>query len=92
MKLNQVTIPSLDVRGSVPFNQHLGLTLIVDALPHYVCFACPIGDATFSIHWVDSLAQVEGIFVYFEIENLNKKVNQLVSGGFGFDAMPTDKK
>jgi catechol 2,3-dioxygenase-like lactoylglutathione lyase family enzyme len=92
MNLNQITIPSQNLDVSVPFYQKLGLALIVDALPHYARFACPDGEATFSIHRVDELPKGEGIYVYFEHEMLDEKVNHLVSEGISFDEMPSDKK
>lgn len=91
MNLNQITIPSKDLGVSVPFYQKLGLTLIVDALPRYARFVCPEGDASFSIHQVDDLPKGEGIYVYFELEELDERVGQLVSEGVIFDEMPTDK-
>ena len=48
MNLNQITIPSLDLKRATEFYKKLGLTLIVDALPRYVRFECPDGDSTFS--------------------------------------------
>ena len=55
MNLNQVTIPSIDVYKATEFYKTLGLKLIVDALPRYVRFECPNGDATFSVHLVEEL-------------------------------------
>jgi catechol 2,3-dioxygenase-like lactoylglutathione lyase family enzyme len=91
MNLNQITIPSKDLGVSVPFYRKLGLTLIVDALPRYARFVCPEGDASFSIHQVDDLPKGEGIYIYFELEELDERVGQLVSEGVIFDEMPTDK-
>ena len=71
MNLNQITIPSLDLKRATEFYKKLGLTLIVDALPRYVRFECPDGDSTFSIHNVNQLPTGEGISVYFEIEDLD---------------------
>jgi catechol 2,3-dioxygenase-like lactoylglutathione lyase family enzyme len=92
MNLNQITIPSINLDISVPFYQKLGLVLIVDALPQYARFACPEGESTFSIHRVDEIPKGEGIYVYFEHEKLDEKVNQLVSEGISFNEMPSDKK
>ena len=91
MKLNQITIPSLDVKKATVFYQKLGLILIVDALPRYVRFELPDGDATFSIHKVDELPKGEGIFIYFQNENLDEVVNELIRKGFKFDLLPTDQ-
>ncbi len=91
MNLNQVTIPSLDLSKSIPFYQNLGLELIVKSLPHYARFVCPDGESTFSIHLADKLPSGQGIAVYFECDELDKKVNDLKSQGFNFDLEPTDQ-
>lgn len=92
MNLNQITIPSLDLSVSVPFYQKLGLQLIVDALPRYARFACPDGEASFSVHQVNKLPKGEGIYVYFEIKQLDEKVQYLLDEGIEFDEMPTDQR
>ncbi len=91
MNLNQVTIPSIDVAKSAAFYKTLGLQLIVDALPRYVRFECPDGEATFSIHKVDELPKGNGVMVYFENENLDKKVQDLINKGIEFEELPNDK-
>ena len=92
MNLNQVTVPSLDLNKSIPFYQQLGLRLIVKALPHYARFECPEGESTFSIHLVERLPQGEGIYVYFECEDLDEKVAQLKTSGIQFDQEPADQR
>ncbi|MGB5928675.1 MAG: VOC family protein, partial [Cyclobacteriaceae bacterium] len=77
MNLNQITVPSLDLTKSIPFYEKLGLKLIVKALPHYARFECPNGNSTFSIHQTEKLPQGDGIYVYFECENLDEQVEQL---------------
>lgn len=91
MNLNQVTVPSLDLTQSIPFYEKLGLRLIVHALPHYARFECPDGESTFSIHQVAQLPQGEGIWVYFECENLDEYVQELVEKGIDFEELPNDK-
>lgn len=91
MNLNQVTVPSVDVEASTIFYEKLGLKLIVDARPHYVRFECPDGDATFSVHQVESLPSGEGAYVYFEVDELDDKVAELISEGIAFDEMPQDR-
>lgn len=90
MNLNQVTVPSLDLEKSIPFYEQLGLKLIVKAMPHYARFECPDGGSSFSLLQVSELPTGEGIYVYFECESLDAKVEQLVSKGISFDEMPTD--
>lgn len=91
MNLNQVTIPSLDVAKATEFYKKLGLVLIVDALPRYVRFELPDGDATFSIHKVEELPKGEGITIYFEDDNLENLVKELKHKGFHFNLLPTDQ-
>lgn len=91
MNLNQVTVPSTDLSKSVPFYEKLGLQLIVSALPHYARFVCPDGNATFSIHHVEKSPIGEGIYVYFECENLDEYVAQLKEKGIEFEHDPIDQ-
>ena len=92
MNLNQVTVPSKDLSVSVPFYQKLGLKLIVEALPHYARFECADGESTFSIHETNELPTGPGIYVYFECENLDETVEELISKGISFNEQPTDKR
>ena len=92
MNLNQVTIPSRDLSRSVPFYEKIGLKLIVCSLPHYARFECPAGSSTFSIHQTNNLPQGDGIYVYFECENLDERVNTLIEAGIEFEELPTDKR
>jgi catechol 2,3-dioxygenase-like lactoylglutathione lyase family enzyme len=92
MNLNQITVPSLDLSKSVPFYQKLGLKLIVESLPHYARFECPGGNATFSIHQTDTLPKGDGIYVYFECEQLDQYVDELKNKGIRFDQSPTDQR
>ena len=91
MNLNQVTVPSTDVLRAVAFYRRLGLELIVDALPRYARFLCPEGEATFSIHLVDTLPTGEGVYVYFECTDLDERVARLQSQGIVFDEPPSDR-
>ncbi|SFD25675.1 hypothetical protein SAMN04489722_106249 [Algibacter lectus] len=91
MNLNQITIPSTNVEKAVEFYTILGLKLIVDSIPRYVRFECLDGDATFSIHRVEKLPEGNGITVYFEDENLDDWVEQLMTKGIIFTELPNDK-
>ena len=91
MNLNQVTVPSLDLEKSIPFCQKLGLKLIVKALPHYARFECPDGDSTFSIHKVEELPKGDGIYVYFECNDLDAQVGELRANGIEFQETPSDR-
>ena len=92
MNLNQITIPSLDLTKSIPFYEKLGLKLIVESLPHYARFECPDGNSTFSIHQTENLPKGAGIYVYFECDNLDEYVIQLMKKGIVFEQQPTDQR
>lgn len=92
MNLNQVTVPTKDLIKSIGFYEKIGLKLIIKAIPTYARFECPEGDATFSIHQVDELPKGNGIMVYFECQNLDTYVAELVDKGIHFDEMPNDKR
>ncbi|SRR6266542_59347 len=91
MNLNQVTVPVLNVEKSIEFYEKLGLKLIVKALPHYARFECPEGDSTFSLHEVQVLPKESNIWIYFEVQDLDKNVQQLMDKGISFEELPTDK-
>ena len=76
---------------SIPFYEKLGLKLIVKALPHYARFECPNGNSTFSIHKTEELPKGDGIYVYFECNDLDKKVEEIKQTGIQFDLEPTDQ-
>tara|TARA_R110002049_G_scaffold308939_1_gene515016 strand:- start:4322 stop:4699 length:378 start_codon:yes stop_codon:yes gene_type:complete len=90
MNLNQVTIPSLNVEKATEFYKLLGLKLIVNAIPKYVRFECPDGDATFSIHKVEALPTGDRTTIYFEDENLDDLVLKLQQKGIVFNHLPED--
>lgn len=91
MNLNQITVPSKDLTKSIPFYEQLGLNLIVHSNNEYARFECPNGDSTFSLHRVDELPDGEGIWVYFECENLDEHVSNLENSGIIFEEFPKDK-
>ena len=91
MKLNQITVPSLDITKSISFYKDLGLQLIVEALPHYGRFVCPDGNATFSVHLVETLPLEPGVVIYFEYNHLDEEVDKLIKKGIKFDELPNDK-
>lgn len=92
MNLNQVTVPSLDLSVSIPFYQKLGLKLIVHTHDKYARFECPVGDATFSVHFVDEIPVGDGVIVYFEHDELDEHVALLKSSGVEFNLDPTDQR
>ncbi len=91
MDLNQVTISSIDVKKSVDFYKTLGLKLIVDSIPRYVRFECPEGNSTFSIHSTKKIDEGNEITIYFEDNNLDEVVKELVKKEIEFTQLPEDK-
>jgi catechol 2,3-dioxygenase-like lactoylglutathione lyase family enzyme len=91
MRLNQVTVPALDVERSIAFYKALGLRLIVQS-PHYARFELPDGESTFSIHLAsDPGRAAEGSGIYFECDDLDARVAALKAKGIVFDSDPTDQ-
>lgn len=91
MNLNQITIPVLDVNKSVLFYQKLGLKLIVKSNSLYARFICPDGNSTFSLHQVAVLPEGEGIWIYFEVENVDEKIKELQTKGVVIESFPVDQ-
>ncbi len=91
MNLNQLTVPSKDLKKSLVFYQKLGLRLLVDALPNYLRFECPEGDATLSVHLQKELPIGQGIYIYFECSSLDKEVERLQEEELVFLELPSDK-
>lgn len=92
MRLNQITLPALDVQKSSEFYCGLGLRLIVRALPRYARLETPGGESTFSLHQVGSVVEDTGVVVYFECEDLEARVLQLQERGYVFDQPPKDER
>ena len=91
MNLNQVTIPVINLERSIRFYQALGLTLIVKSIPDYARFECSEGDSTLSLHRVERIQSGEGIWIYFEVKDLDSYVNDLINKGIPFEELPNDK-
>ena len=91
MNLNQVTLPARDYAASVDFYRRLGLTQIVDSPPRYARFECE-GGATLSIHGSDADPAASGVVVYFEIEALDRRVEELKAAGLVFASEPRDER
>lgn len=90
MNLNQVTVPVRDINDAKSFYIKLGFTLIVDT-PHYVRFACPVGNSTFSLS-LNTGEFENGAIIYFEHEQLDDWVKQIKSKGIQFEQEPRDEK
>jgi catechol 2,3-dioxygenase-like lactoylglutathione lyase family enzyme len=90
MNLNQVTIPVINIEKSISFYEMLGLKLIVKSLPDYARFQCPDGNSTLSLHRVENLSTGEGIWIYFEVQDLDNYVKSLIEYGFVFEELPNN--
>jgi catechol 2,3-dioxygenase-like lactoylglutathione lyase family enzyme len=91
MKLNQVTVPALDLERSIAFYRSLGLTLIVKS-PHYARFEVGDGTDTFSLHLADDVSGAgAGAQVYFECDDLDERVAALKGRGVVFESGPVDQ-
>lgn len=85
MNLNQVTIPSTNVPRAIEFYTKLGLKLIVHTHDAYARFECTEGEATFSVHQVQTLPKEPGVVVYFEVNDVALKVSELKEKGISFE-------
>lgn len=90
MRLNQVTLPALDVAASVSFYRRMGFPILVDDV-HYARFQSIDDDTTFSVHLVEALPVASPTVVYFETERLDAVVRELQSRGFVFEQEPRDE-
>jgi catechol 2,3-dioxygenase-like lactoylglutathione lyase family enzyme len=88
MNLNQVTLPVSDIPSTVSFYQQLGFNLIVDT-DHYARFECPEGDSSFSLSLHPSVDNHATI--YFEHQDLDEWVEQLIRQGVSFEQRPRDQ-
>src|SRR5258708_26015573 len=70
MNLNQVTMPSTNVKAAVEFYRRLQLQQIVDGLPDYARFECPDGEGTVSLHRVERVQEGPGGGGFFLCEEL----------------------
>jgi catechol 2,3-dioxygenase-like lactoylglutathione lyase family enzyme len=90
VNLNQVTLPALDVAESIAFYKRMGFELIVEA-PHYARFKCPHGEASFSVHRVETAPASSDVVIYFEVEALDQTVDELKAPGIRFTQEPRDE-
>jgi catechol 2,3-dioxygenase-like lactoylglutathione lyase family enzyme len=90
VKLNQVTVPAIDVAKSVEFYVRMGLELIVSS-SHYARFVCPDGDSSFSVHLAPALLPWSGTVIYFEVQSLDQTVRELQDLGIAFTQEPRDE-
>ena len=90
MNLNQVTLPVIDMDQATDFYRRLGFVQLVDT-PHYARFESQQGQSTFSLS-LEKESFRNGAVIYFENEQLDQLVDQLIAKGFVFDQLPTDMR
>jgi catechol 2,3-dioxygenase-like lactoylglutathione lyase family enzyme len=91
MRLNQVTVPALDIARSIAFYKTLGFRLIVQAA-HYARFELPDGETTFSLNVTDDAkGAANGASIYFECDDLDARVADLKAKGIRFESDPVDQ-
>ena len=91
MNLNQLTIPVINVERAISFYETLGLKLIVKSTSHYARFQCPDGNSTFSLHQVDNLPTGQGVWIYFEVHDLDRYIKSIIEKGIEVEELPNDK-
>ena len=89
MRLNQVTIGSMDLDRSEQFYRALGLRLIVKN-EHYLRFESPSDDTTLSVESVGNIPLDEEVTIYFESDRPDTECERLRSLGIEFEHPPTD--
>jgi len=90
MKLNQITLPVVDMELSAEFYRRLGFLQIVDT-PHYARFACPDDGTSFSLS-LENESFCNGAIIYFEHEKLDQWVAELEQQGIKFKQQPKDQR
>ncbi|CAN5799460.1 hypothetical protein BH23CYA1_BH23CYA1_14980 [soil metagenome] len=90
MNLNQVTLPSTDIRRSVAFCRGMGFRLIVES-EDYARFECPAGESTFSVHKLVDIKPGSDTIIYFESDELDQLFLDLTNEGYAFEYAPRDE-
>ncbi len=88
MKLNQVTLPALDLSRSIAFYERLGFVLIVRD-DHYARLENPLDLSTLSLE--QRIDGGDSAHVYFECDHLDARVAGLKENGVAFDGGPEDR-
>jgi catechol 2,3-dioxygenase-like lactoylglutathione lyase family enzyme len=92
MRLNQVTVTTADLDAGIRFYQGMGLALIVrDDAAGYARLLCPQGDTTLSLHVGPREGGAHDVALYFECEELDRRVAELESAGYRFIAQTKDQ-
>ena len=89
-RLNQVTVTGTDYERSVEFYRGLGLKQIVANPPDYARFES-VGGATFSVQIDPEEKIIATTAVYFEVDDLDSRVEQLARSGIPFEHGPRNQ-
>lgn len=89
MDLNQITLNVTDFDAALTFYETLGLRLITSARGEYARFELPSGSTTLSLHLSDA-PTVNGPTLYFEVDDIDHRYEQLKCAGIIFDTSPED--
>jgi hypothetical protein len=69
----------------------LGLTQIVADYPDYARLLAPYGDTTLSLHLAPNPASQPSTSIHFEVEDVDRAVEELRQAGFSFVCDPVDQ-
>lgn len=91
VRLNHVTLAVRDVESSARFYVRLGLTQIVADYPDYARLLAPQGDTTLSLHPAANPASEPSTSIHFEVDDVDRAVEELERVGFSFACGPVDQ-
>ncbi len=91
MRLNHVTLEVHDVEASAGFYVRLGLTQIVASYPDYARLLAPQGETTLSLHRSELVASQRTASIHFEVQDVDRAVEELRRAGFHFASDPVDQ-
>ena len=89
MDLNQITLNVTDFDAALAYYKTLGLRLITSARGEYARFELPSGSSTLSLHLTDT-PTVNGPVLYFEVDDIDARHDELTRAGIRFDTAPED--
>ncbi len=90
MDMNQVTVEVRDFSEGIEFYTKIGLRLIVSERGEYARFELPSGSSTFSFHVSDQPLE-SNTMLYFEVDDVDQRYEELLGAGIIFDSPPTDQ-
>lgn len=91
VRLNHVTLAARDVECSARFYTRLGLTQIVANYADYARLVAPEGGTTLSLHCVEHASSEPTASIHFEVDDVDRSVEELKRAGFTFVCDPVDQ-